>query len=208
MFLGVFLWAFAFLTLTRLADSFGLPALLPHANAVQLVMTLRVPFWLPTLWTSACEMGLQMVGMAAEVEESRNKGSVEHSFRSLALYAYNCIGLFTGFTPSLIGRWAWLLLLPGPYYTLRTHLDMVTSEELQRIPAVGLAEGRLMFVPLHIAAFLVLDALFPLSVRPPFSLLASRSGVNRDLRRSARRPFTRGAGSGGGWPTWALPSRP
>ncbi|KHN83324.1 Lysophospholipid acyltransferase 7 [Toxocara canis] len=135
-----FFLTFMYLGVLRVIHLFGLPPLIAHANAVQLIMTLR------------------LVGLSFEVEDSRRKHAfkydqarvrfiVEPNWWRTFFYAYNFPGLFT-----------------GPYYTYAMHRDVVDNNDVMEISVWSEVRWRLWNLAWALPAFIILVYAFPLQV--------------------------------------------
>ncbi|XP_064617963.1 lysophospholipid acyltransferase 7-like [Liolophura sinensis] len=140
-----FAWCFGYLLGFRTIHLLGIPSAPPLANAVQLLLTLK------------------MVMVAFEVHESQfplKERRYEHmdgerlkylqekyvavapSFQDIFLYAYCYIGMFT-----------------GPFYRYRTYVDML-NQDCNVIPWKEHAWNRLRYIPVLVTILLVVSHYF------------------------------------------------
>lgn len=135
-----FIVTFAYLGLLRAMHLIGLPALVSHSNAIQLMMTLRV------------------VGLSFEISDSRNKSEVKFDpantrfikkplWWQIFFYAYSFPGLFT-----------------GPYYTYAMHRDVVDNDSIMDISIWEHIRWRLHNLAWSLPAFILLFYAFPLQM--------------------------------------------
>lgn len=135
-----FVITFVYLGILRMIHLVGLPSLVAHANAVQLIMTLR------------------LVGLSFEVEDSRRKDVihydptrvrfiVEPTWWRMFLYAYNFPGLFT-----------------GPYYTYAMHRDVVDNNDVMEISVWAELRWRLWNLAWALPGFIIVVYAFPLQM--------------------------------------------
>lgn len=139
-----FAWCFGYLVFFRTINIWGLPSPPALANAVQLLLTLR------------------MVGLAFEMHDSHKRAqisepdketklaikykSIDPSFKDVILYAYCYIGLLT-----------------GPYYKFRTYIDMVQNKKASQIPTATPMLNRLRDTLPVAIVFLVTSYFFSIS---------------------------------------------
>ncbi|KAI1885869.1 hypothetical protein AGOR_G00208210 [Albula goreensis] len=137
-------WTFLYLLFFRLATLFGLPPPTPFANAVQLLLTLK------------------MVSLANEVQSyhlmkkedvsSFTKSSVigglsqEPSLYDIISYSYCYIGLMT-----------------GPFFRYQTYVDWLQQPNPSSLPGHVPCLHRLKLVPVYGALFLYINSYFPLA---------------------------------------------
>ncbi|XP_061101750.1 lysophospholipid acyltransferase 7 [Conger conger] len=137
-------WTFLYLLFFRLGTLFGLPPSSPFANAVQLLLTLK------------------MVSLANEVQSFRlmkkqdvssfSKSSVigglsqEPSFYDIISYSYCYIGMMT-----------------GPFFRYQTYADWIQQPNPTSLPGCEPCLRRLQFVPMYGALFLFVNFYFPLA---------------------------------------------
>ncbi|XP_036394890.1 lysophospholipid acyltransferase 7 [Megalops cyprinoides] len=136
-------WTFLYLLFFRLSTSFGLPPPTPFANAIQLLLTLK------------------MVSLANEVQtfhlrkkedvSSFSKSSVigglsqEPSLYDVISYSYCYIGIMT-----------------GPFFRYQTYADWLQQPSPASLPGRDPCLNRLKLVPLYGVLFLAVNAYFPL----------------------------------------------
>ncbi|VDN05470.1 unnamed protein product [Thelazia callipaeda] len=136
-----FLVTFIYLGFLRAIHLIGLPALVSHSNAVQLILTLR------------------LVGLSFEISDSRKKNELKYdpkktrfikepSWWQSFLYAYNFPGLFT-----------------GPYYTYAMYRDVIDNDNIMDISVWEHIGWRLYNFAWSLPAFLILVYAFPIEVR-------------------------------------------
>ncbi|MFH4975819.1 hypothetical protein AB6A40_002528 [Gnathostoma spinigerum] len=135
-----FLLTFIYLGILRAIHLFGFPGLVTQANAVQLIMTLR------------------LVGLSFEIEDSRRRSASERfvpttrpidepSWWQVILYAYNFAGIFT-----------------GPYYTYSMHRDVIDGDTVMQVPVWKHISWRIWNLTLSLPAFVLLVYAFPLKM--------------------------------------------
>ncbi|XP_036444587.1 lysophospholipid acyltransferase 7 isoform X1 [Colossoma macropomum] len=137
-------WTFLYLLFFRLATWFGLPPPGPFANAIQLLLTLK------------------MVSLANEVHSYHSEkkkdvstfskspviGGLSHvpSFYDVISYSYCYIGIMT-----------------GPFFRYQTYADWLGQLDAVSLPGREPCLLRLKMVPVYGALFLFANSLFPLS---------------------------------------------
>ncbi|XP_043935389.1 lysophospholipid acyltransferase 7 isoform X1 [Protopterus annectens] len=136
-------WTFSYLFFFRMVTYFGLPAHTPFANAVQLLLTLK------------------LVSVASDIQEFRQVKkqevtsfskspltgliSSEPSMWELLCYSYCYIGIMT-----------------GPFYRYRTYQDWLNQIDSLTIPSWEPFLLRLKMAPVYGIFFLLVSYLFPL----------------------------------------------
>jgi len=92
-----FTLTFAYLAFFRCSEWFGLPKFVPYANAVQLIMTLRVNYWLCfILIFLIAKRNLKCVGLAFEISDKYKSGEHLPPVVDQFCYCFNFLGIFTG----------------------------------------------------------------------------------------------------------------
>uniref|UniRef100_A0A914URM3 Lysophospholipid acyltransferase 7 n=1 Tax=Plectus sambesii TaxID=2011161 RepID=A0A914URM3_9BILA len=128
---------FAYLAFFRCAHLIGLPKPYPHANAVQLLVTLRC--------IGLCFEVADAKNAKKDDSEKRRNIEVPNTMQAF-LYLYNFAGLFT-----------------GPYYSYQLHSDMVAGKNLTRIPFWHEVIPRLFLLFLFLPLLLFVSSMFPLA---------------------------------------------
>lgn len=131
-----FIYTFVYLLFFRLCHHFGFPEPAKHANAVQLLVTLR------------------MVSLSFEIYESKSKKEDESTdkerFDSISLFDYFSYG------------YCYMGLLTGPFYTFKTYEDML-KRDATKISTVIPALMNLKYLPFIAVPYVFLAKYFPTS---------------------------------------------
>uniref|UniRef100_A0A8V5GQJ8 Leukocyte receptor cluster member 4 n=1 Tax=Melopsittacus undulatus TaxID=13146 RepID=A0A8V5GQJ8_MELUD len=133
-------WTFGYLLFFRTPELWGLPQPPPYANALQLLLTLK------------------MVSMAIDVQDQREaelKGVTSSERGELIGGLQGCPGL----VEILCYSYCYLGLLTGPFYRLRTYQDWLWGPTPPVPPS--LLWGRLRWVPLLALGAEVVGRVFP-----------------------------------------------
>ncbi|XP_013868147.1 lysophospholipid acyltransferase 7 [Austrofundulus limnaeus] len=130
-------WTFLYLLFFRLVTWFNLPPPTPFANAVQLILTLK------------------MVSLANEV----------HSFYVNNMSKNPTLGALTR-EPSLYDimsySYCYVGIMTGPFFCFKTYSDWLSQPKPLSLPGWEPCLQRLKLVPAYGALFLVVNAYFPL----------------------------------------------
>ncbi|XP_072102444.1 lysophospholipid acyltransferase 7 [Mobula birostris] len=134
-------WMFSYLLLFRMLGYLGLPSPNPFANAVQLLLTLK------------------MVSLAAELNpvylEALSRGRTPPGRHPLD-------GVMPGLREILCYSYCYLGIMTGEKYRYRTYHDWVQNSRLPHVPSWDPLLHRLSLAPLYGLAFLLFSHLFPL----------------------------------------------
>lgn len=141
-----FAWCFGYLAFFRTTRHFGLPQVPPHANAVQLILTLKMvglAFEVHDSWENVCQLET-CDRKNVEILRRRNGcQNVEPTFAEMIAYSFCFVGLLT-----------------GPYYKYRTYQDMVRNVHARDIDTVPVIVNRLKYMPLIVTGFLIVSNYF------------------------------------------------
>ncbi|KAL5019417.1 hypothetical protein ScPMuIL_005139 [Solemya velum] len=138
-----FAWCFTYLTFFRTTHYFGLPVSPPLANAVQLLLTLRM-IGISFEIHDTHHMPEKIAGMVKGSLELRKKyKGVTLSFFDFMMYAYCYAGLLT-----------------GPYYKYRTYYDFIHQSDPEKIPTYELMLQKIKVVPVIAGLFLFFSYFF------------------------------------------------
>ncbi|XP_072703759.1 lysophospholipid acyltransferase 7 [Ciconia boyciana] len=141
------LWTFGYLLFFRTAPLWGLPPPPPYANALQLLLTLK------------------MVSLASDVQELQEVGQKKVTSEE-AEELIGCLQSCPGLVEILCYSYCYLGLLTGPFYRFSTHRDWVQGP----LPAASWRRvlGRVRWVPALGVLGEAAGRLFPLAgVRDP-----------------------------------------
>ena len=141
-----FIWCFGYLTFFRCSYLLGLAPFSKLANAVQLLLTLRL--------CSVAADAREYATCSAEKLDlftghysyflNYNDGTLRSRFFQYISFSYCFLGLFT-----------------GPFFRAKTYFDMVCNPNLSRIPYRDAFIKVIYCLPLYLTVFLVLTKLFP-----------------------------------------------
>ncbi|XP_023685902.1 lysophospholipid acyltransferase 7 [Paramormyrops kingsleyae] len=137
-------WTFLYLLFFRLSYLFGLPSPTPFANAIQLLLTLK------------------MVSLANEVQQY-------HLAKKEDVTSFSKSPLICGLTqePSLYDTvsysYCYIGLFTGPFFRYQTYVDWLQQPCPRELPGRVPCLQRLRFVPLYAVFFLIVNHYFPLA---------------------------------------------
>ncbi|XP_030640467.1 membrane-bound acylglycerophosphatidylinositol O-acyltransferase mboat7 [Chanos chanos] len=137
-------WTFLYLLFFRLATWFGLPSPTPFANAIQLLLTLK----LVSLANEVQSFHLEKKKDVSSFSKSQVIGRLSHepSLYDVISYSYCYVGLMT-----------------GPFFRYQTYADWLQQPSPQSLPCMEPCLQRLRLVPVYAALFLAVNAVFPLA---------------------------------------------
>ncbi|CAL8359966.1 unnamed protein product [Arctogadus glacialis] len=136
-------WTFLYLLFFRLVTWFGLPAPTPFANAIQLLLTLKMV----SLANEVQSYHLEKKKEVSSFSKSPVIGglSAEPSLYDILSYSYCYVGIMT-----------------GPFFRFQTYVDWLRQPSPLTLPAVAPCLQRLKLVPVYGALFLAVNSVFPL----------------------------------------------
>ncbi|XP_056901999.1 lysophospholipid acyltransferase 7 isoform X2 [Takifugu flavidus] len=136
-------WTFLYLLFFRLATWFGLPAPTPFANAIQLLLTLKMV----SLANEVQSFHVEKKKDVSSFGKSPAVGglSQEPSLYDLLSYSYCYIGIMT-----------------GPFFRFQTYSDWLRQPSPRALPGWEPCLQRLKLVPVFGALFLYVNSVFPL----------------------------------------------
>ena len=142
-----FIWCFGYILFFRLVTIFGLPSVPPVANAIQLVLTLK------------------LVGIAFEIHDSYTnqemlkKSNQDNDHESLELQEE-----YQRVNPTLLDTFSYCYcyigILTGPYYKYRTYHDMIHETTSNSINTLTPLLQKLKWLPVSAACFFLLSHFF------------------------------------------------
>ncbi|XP_065154385.1 lysophospholipid acyltransferase 7 [Paramisgurnus dabryanus] len=137
-------WTFLYLLFFRLATWFGLPSPTPFANAIQLLLTLK------------------MVSLANEVQSY-------HLEKKKEVSSFTKSPVIRGLTqePSLYNviaySYCYVGIMTGPFFRYQTYVDWLQQPSPLSLPGVAPCLQRLQMIPVYGALFVSVNYVFPLS---------------------------------------------
>ncbi|XP_051865767.1 lysophospholipid acyltransferase 7 [Pristis pectinata] len=135
-------WMFSYLLFFRMLGYLHLPSPTPFANAVQLLLTLKMV----SLAAELNPVYLEALSRAKPGPTDRHPlARVMPGLREILCYSYCYLGIMT-----------------GPFYRYRTYQDWVQHSQLPQVPSWKPLLHRLRLVPFYGAAFLLVSRLCPL----------------------------------------------
>ncbi|XP_035527486.1 lysophospholipid acyltransferase 7 [Morone saxatilis] len=137
-------WTFLYLLFFRMVTWFGLPPPTPFANAVQLLLTLKMV----SLANEVQSFHIEKKKEVSSFAKSPVIGglSQEPSLYDILSYSYCYVGIMT-----------------GPFFRFQTYFDWLRQPSPQALPAWEPCLQRLKLVPLYGALFLGVNSVFPLA---------------------------------------------
>ncbi|XP_078393530.1 membrane-bound acylglycerophosphatidylinositol O-acyltransferase mboat7 [Cetorhinus maximus] len=138
------LWTFAYLLFFRMQAFLKLPVPTPFANAVQLLLTLK------------------MVSLAAELNRAYLDSVSRQVEQSGPTRGRIIAGLMPGLKDMIYYSYCYLGIMTGPFYRYKTYQDWVYDADLNKIPSWRPMLERLRLGPLYGVAFLLVSRLCPL----------------------------------------------
>ena len=144
--LVTFVWCFGYLTFFRCSYLFGIPPFSKLANAVQLLLTLR----LSSLAADTREYALgssekvSLYGGSYSYFLDYSQGSVFSRLFQYFCFSYCFLGLFT-----------------GPFFRAKTYCDMIDHTNLSNIPYRHALIKVIYYLPIYATVHLLLVKLFP-----------------------------------------------
>nr|XP_061813821.1 lysophospholipid acyltransferase 7-like [Nerophis lumbriciformis]XP_061813829.1 lysophospholipid acyltransferase 7-like [Nerophis lumbriciformis]XP_061813837.1 lysophospholipid acyltransferase 7-like [Nerophis lumbriciformis] len=137
-------WTFLYLLFFRLVTWFGLPPPTPFANAVQLLLTLK------------------MVSLANEVHafHANNKQEASASTKSSVI---GCLSREPSLYDVLSYAYCYVGIMTGPFFRFQTYWDWLQQPSPLALPGWAPCLQRLKPVPVFGALFLAVNAVFPLA---------------------------------------------
>ncbi|XP_069782954.1 lysophospholipid acyltransferase 7 isoform X4 [Narcine bancroftii] len=137
-------WMFSYLLFFRMLSLLHLASPSPFANAVQLLLTLKMVSLAAELNPLYME-ALRKVPESQAVVEKHLLSEVMPRLRDVVSYSYCYLGIMT-----------------GPFYRYKIYQDWLQEGSLQSIPSLAPMVKCLRLVPLYGVAFLLLSGVFPL----------------------------------------------
>ncbi|XP_053699766.1 lysophospholipid acyltransferase 7 isoform X2 [Synchiropus splendidus] len=138
-------WTFLYLLFFRLVTSFGLPSPTPFANAVQLLLTLK------------------MVSVANEVKSFHSEKKKEVSSFETKSPVIGCLAEELSFYDLLSYSYCYIGIMTGPFFRFQTYSDWLRQPCPRELPGWDPCLQRLKLVPVFGALFVVVNSLFPLA---------------------------------------------
>ncbi|XP_069393678.1 lysophospholipid acyltransferase 7 isoform X2 [Paralichthys olivaceus] len=137
-------WTFIYLLFFRLVTWFGLPSPTPFANAVQLLLTLKMVSLANEVYTFHMEKKKEL----SSFSKSPVVGglSEEPSLYDILSYSYCYVGIMT-----------------GPFFRFQTYVDWLRQPAPLALPGLAPCLQRLKLVPVYGALFLAVNSVFPLA---------------------------------------------
>ena len=140
-----FIWCFGYLTFFRSSYLFGLAPFSKLANAVQLLMTLRL-----------CSVAADTREYASNSEDKINLFTGNYSY----FLNYNGT-LWSRFFHYISFSYCFLGLFTGPFFRAKTYFDMICNPNLSKVPYRVAFIKVIYCLPLYVVVFLVITKLFP-----------------------------------------------
>ncbi|KAJ8005097.1 hypothetical protein DPEC_G00143120 [Dallia pectoralis] len=136
-------WTFLYLLFFRLVTWFGLPAPTPFANAIQLLLTLKMV----SLANEVQSFHLEKKKEVSSFSKSPVVGglSEEPTLYGVLAYSYCYVGVMT-----------------GPFFRFQTYVDWLRQPSPLDLPGWSPCLMRLRWVPVYGALFLTANSYFPL----------------------------------------------
>ncbi|CAB1334460.1 unnamed protein product [Coregonus sp. 'balchen'] len=137
-------WTFLYLLFFRLVTWFGLPPPTPFANAIQLLLTLKMV----SLANEVQSFHIEKKQEVSSFSKSPVVGglSQEPSLYDMIAYSYCYVGIMT-----------------GPFFRFQTYVDWLRQPSSLDLPGRVPCMLRLRLVPVYGALFLTANAYFPLA---------------------------------------------
>jgi len=139
-----FIWCFGYIVFFRTTHYLGLPKVVPHANAVQLLLTLK------------------LVGLAFEIHDSYHRKikateATEERENDDTMREIKFRNIEPSFLDMLCYSSCFVGLLTGPYYRYRTYVDMLQNDHADKIDSWPHMINRLKWVPITGVVYLLLS---------------------------------------------------
>ena len=142
-----FIWCFGYILFFRTTTYFGLPTIPPHANAIQLLLTLKLVGMAfevhDTYEIQQKEATVMQKEEKASLALQREFQQVNDSMKDMVSYCYCYIGILT-----------------GPYYKYRTYLDWLNDKNSSNINTLTPLIHKLKWVPFFAICFAFLSRFF------------------------------------------------
>ncbi|XP_051576999.1 lysophospholipid acyltransferase 7 [Myxocyprinus asiaticus] len=137
-------WTFLYLLFFRLVTWFGLPHPTPFANAIQLLLTLKMV----SLANEVQSYHLEKKQEVSAFTKSPVVGVLSHepSLYDIISYSYCHVGIVT-----------------GPFFRYQTYVDWLQQSSPLSLPGKEPCLQRVKMVPVYGALFLAVNSVFPLS---------------------------------------------
>uniref|UniRef100_A0A0N5ASU9 Lysophospholipid acyltransferase 7 n=1 Tax=Syphacia muris TaxID=451379 RepID=A0A0N5ASU9_9BILA len=160
-----FIILFLYLGVLRSVHYFGLPPLESHANAVQLILTLR-------LVGLGYEAQASMIPLQCKTDNStfRLRTIPKLKIFDIISYSYYFPGLFTDILLPINFCAHLLFFVLGPYYTYAMYHDVISNEHIRNVSVWSHIKWRIYHLLWTCPAFLIFVHLYPLNTlrKPEF----------------------------------------
>ena len=141
--LVTFVWCFGYLTFFRASYLFGFPPFSKLANAVQLLLTLRLS------------------SLAADTREYATERVSLYSGNYSYFLSYSQGNLFSRLFQYFCFSYCFLGLFTGPFFRAKTYFDMIDQPIHSKIPYKHALIKVIYYLPLYVGVHLLLSKLFP-----------------------------------------------
>ncbi|XP_028325590.1 membrane-bound acylglycerophosphatidylinositol O-acyltransferase mboat7 [Gouania willdenowi] len=137
-------WTFLYLLFFRLVTWFGLPPPTPFANAIQLILTLKMVSLANEVHSFHVEKKKEI---SSFVKSPITGGlSQEPSLYDVLAYSYCYVGIMT-----------------GPFFRFQTYVDWLKQPSPLALPGAAVCLQRLKLVPVYGALYMAVNSVFPLA---------------------------------------------